>query len=82
MSLRIVIWNLPPATSAERVRTALLDDGIAAEIALNDEGNADRVMAIVILHQADRPTADLLAERIDGTLYEGRRLHAFVTLFL
>jgi hypothetical protein len=83
MSLRIVISKLPPQTTAEELGRVLAVQGIiAASISLNDEGNADQVTAILILKDLGRPTAGRLAERFDGTIYQGRRLHAYVPLFL
>lgn len=82
MSLRIVISRLPPQTTAEGLRMKLAENGIDAEIALNDEGNADEVTAVLIVNDLDRPVAGRLAERFDGSIYQGRRLHAYVPLFL
>jgi hypothetical protein len=81
MSLRIVISNLPPKTTVEGLRAGVAEHGVDAEISLNDEGNADRVTAVLVLGDTHRPTADRLAENIDGTFFEGRRLRAFVPLF-
>ncbi len=82
MSLRIVISKLPPQTTVEGLRTELAENGIKAEIALNDEGNADQVTAVLILNDLDRPAAGRLADRFDGSMYQGRRLQAYVPLFL
>lgn len=82
MSLRIVISRLSPQTTAEGLQTELAAQGIEARISLNDEGNADQVTAILILKNLDRPTAGWLAARYDGAIYQGRRLHAYVPLFL
>jgi hypothetical protein len=81
MSQRIVISNLPPETTVEGLAAGLAQHGVEAEITLNVEGNADQVLAVLVLDNVDRPAADRLAEKIDGLMFGDRRLHAFVPLF-
>jgi hypothetical protein len=81
MSLRIVISNLPPETTVDGLRAGVAGHWGDAKISLTDEGNTDRVTAVLILGDMHRPTADRLADNIDGTFFEGRRLRAFVPLF-
>jgi hypothetical protein len=79
--MKLVIGNLPPETTAEELASALAEHGIESTVTLNTEGNPDKVTAIVVVPDMDRPTADRLALRISGIHHKGRTLRAFVPLF-
>ena len=82
MPMHIVVSNLPPEVTAEGIRARFEELGLAAQIILNHEGDPGKVTAIIESDDLDRPAADQIAERIDGALYNGRRLHAYVPLFM
>jgi hypothetical protein len=82
MPMHIVIANLPPEVTAERIKTRLGELGVTAEITLNNEGDPAKVTAIIESEGLERPAADQIALRIDGSIFHGRRLHAYVPLFM
>lgn len=83
MSQKIMIGNLPQDVTVEEITRVLEDAGIERlQLTLNNEGDATRVTAVLDLADADRPTADRIATRINGTRYRERTLTAYVPLFL
>ncbi len=82
MSQNFMIGNLPPDVTVEELTQILTDAGAEnPEIVLNNEGNADKVTAILTVPGMDRPTADKIVDRIRGRLFRGRTLNAYVPLF-
>ncbi len=82
MSIHIVIANLPPEVTPEGVQTRFARLGIATAVILNREGDPHKVTALIQSEGLDRPAADEIASKIDGAFYHGRRLHAYVPLFM
>jgi hypothetical protein len=81
MSQKIMIGNLPPGVTVEELAGILTDAGAEnPKITLNDEGNADKVTAILTL-DLDRAAADKIVDRVRGRLFRGRTLTAYVPLF-
>jgi len=82
MTLRVVVSNFPPETTADGLKATFAEHGIEVDVALHNVGNPDKVTAIVQLPDMDRVTADRLAQKIDGMEHKGRHLRAYVPLFL
>ena len=47
----------------------------------NNEGDANKVAAVLALDDVDRATADRIAQKINGTRYRERTLTAYAPLF-
>lgn len=73
--MRIVIGNLPDAATEEGIREALSGIVPAEKIKLVKEGSAP---SVIIEMEMTRAGADALAKRIQGKLYEGKALSAWV----
>ena len=73
--MRIVVANLPDDVSEEGVRTALSPFAPVENIKLVAEGGAPTA---VIDMEMTRPQAETLAKRIQGRMYQGRALRAWV----
>ncbi|MGB5834530.1 MAG: RNA-binding protein [Thiohalocapsa sp.] len=83
MSQKIIIGNLPPAVTVEEITKVLTDAGVEQlNVTLNNEGDASKVTAVLVLDDLDRPSADRIAGQINGTRYRDRTLSAFVPLFM
>lgn len=82
MSMKIIVSNLPPDTTTEELLAVLIEFGIESKITLNDEGNSDKVIAVLEIPDLERQSADQLAMRISGTQFRGRALKAYVPLFM
>lgn len=82
MPMHIVIANLPPEVTPEGVQARLARMGINTEVILSREGDPHKVTAVVAADELDRPAADEIASKIDGVFYRGRRLQAYVPLFM
>jgi RecJ-like exonuclease len=82
MPMHIVIANLPPEVTSEGIKARLEALGVSAEITLNHEGDPTKVIAIVESEALERIAADQIAWRINGAIYHGRRLQAYVPLFM
>ncbi len=75
--MRIVVGNLPDEVSEEEIREALKAFAPVESITLMKESGAP---SAVIEMEMSRPAADALAKRINGRLYKGRDLRAWVPL--
>lgn len=80
--MHIVIANLPPEITAEGIQARMQALGVTAQITLNHEGDPNKVTAIIDSEALERVAADQIAWRINGAIYQGRHLHAYVPLFL
>jgi hypothetical protein len=79
--MQIVIQNLPQDVSEDEIREALRPFTSAenpVKIALIKEGGKPTAL---IDMETSRVGAGALAARIDGHIYKGQRLHAWVPLF-
>jgi histidyl-tRNA synthetase len=82
MTQRILIGNLPADVTVEEINQILTDAGVQqVDITLNNEGDADKVAAVLAMGNADRATVDRIAKQINGTRYRERTLSAYVPLF-
>jgi RNA recognition motif-containing protein len=73
--MRIVIGNLPDDVSEEGIRTALSPFAPVEKIKLvKDSGTPSALIEM----EMTRPQAEALAKRIQGRLYQGRELRAWV----
>ena len=75
--MRIVIGNLPDDATEEGIREALSQFAPVDKIKLIKESGAP---SAVIELETSRPYAEALAKRIDGRIYQGRPLRAWVPL--
>jgi len=75
--MRIVVGNLPDEVSEEEIREALKAFAPVGNIKLVKESGTP---SAVIEMEMSRPAADALAKRIQGRIYKGRNLHAWVPL--
>ena len=73
--MRIVIGNLPDDATQDGVREALSDFAPVEAITLFHESGAPTA---VITLETSREHANALAKRIQGRIYEGRELRAWV----
>jgi RNA recognition motif. (a.k.a. RRM, RBD, or RNP domain) len=73
--MRIVVANLPDDVSEEGIRGALSPFAPVEKIKLVKESGTP---SAVIDMEMTRPQADALAKRINGRLYQGRELRAWV----
>jgi hypothetical protein len=80
--MHILVSNLPPDVTEERLQAAFAEAGLKVTVKLNREGDPDKVTAIVESPDMDRPSADRLAARIRGMQYDGHTLNAYVPLFM
>jgi hypothetical protein len=82
MTQKIIIGNLPPDVTVDELARLLVQAGADdPEITLNNEGNLEKVTAVLALGDLDRPAADKIVDRIRGRLFRGRTLTAYVPLF-
>lgn len=82
MSQKIMIGNLPGDVTVEELADILTAAGAKSpKITLNNEGNPDKITAILTLGDIDRPTADKIVDGIRGSMFRGRALNAYVPLF-
>jgi len=77
--MRIVIGNLPADASEEKIKEALKDVAPVHAVKLVREGDPDSPIA-VIETEMSRAAADVLAKRIDGRIYQGKPLRAWVPM--
>jgi RNA recognition motif-containing protein len=73
--MRIVVANLPDDVSEEGIREALSPFAPVEKIKLVKESGTP---SAVIDAEMTRPQADALAKRINGRMYQGRELRAWV----
>jgi hypothetical protein len=73
--MRIVIANLPDNVTEEGIRGALSPFAPVEKIKLVKESGTP---SVVIDAEGSRAQAEALAQRINGRLYEGRTLRAWV----
>ena len=73
--MRIVVANLPDDVSEEGIREALSPFAPVDKIKLVKESGTP---SAVIDMEMTRPQADALAKRINGRMYQGRELRAWV----
>jgi hypothetical protein len=76
--MRIMVGNLPDDITEETIREALSDVAPVNAIKLIPEGGAPSAM---IEMEMSRVEAEALARRIQGRIYQGRALRAWVPLF-
>lgn len=73
--VRIVIGNIPDDATEDSVREALGSFAMTGAIAINRDGSAPTAMIDVAM---TRDQAQALAARIQGRMYQGRALTAWV----
>jgi hypothetical protein len=73
--MNIRIQNLPPGVTVEELSEFLGQSDEIEHIELNDEGNADNVIAVVKVNTG-YTGANAMAEFIDGKFFRERRLSA------
>jgi hypothetical protein len=73
--MNIRIQNLPPGVTVEELNEFLGQSDDIEHIELNDEGNADNVIAVVKVNTG-HTGATAMAEFIDGKFFRERRLSA------
>ena len=73
--MRIVIGNIPDDATEESVREALSSFAMTGPITINRDGSAPTAMIDVAM---TKEQAQALARRIQGRVYEGRALNAWV----
>ena len=73
--MNIRIQNLPPGVTVEELNEFLGESDDIEHIELNNEGNADNVIAIVKVNTG-HTGASAMAEFIDGKFFRDRRLSA------
>lgn len=76
--MRIMVGNLPDDIAEETIREALSDVAPINAVKLVTEGGTPTAMIEMELSRAD---AEALARRIQGRMYQGRALRAWVPLF-
>lgn len=76
--MRIMVGNLPDDIAEETIREALSDVAPINAVKLVTEGGTPTAMIEMELSRAD---AEALARRIQGRMYQGRELRAWVPLF-
>ena len=76
--MRIMVGNLPDDIAEDTIREALSDVAPINAIKLVTEGGAPTAMIEMELSRAD---GEALARRIQGRIYQGRELRAWVPLF-
>jgi len=76
--MRIVIGNLPEDVTQQAIQEALSDVAPVNAIKLVPEGSAP---SAVIEMELTRAQAETLARRIQGRIYRGKELRAWVPLF-
>jgi RNA recognition motif-containing protein len=75
--MRIVIGNLPDDATEERVQEALSAFAPVNAITLSHESGAP---SAIIEMEMSKPEADALAKRIQGRMFQGRELRAWVPI--
>jgi len=75
--MRIIVGNLPDDVSEEGIRSALSPFAPVENIKLVKEGGTPGAL---IEMEMTRPQAEALAKRINGRMYQGRELRAWVPL--
>jgi hypothetical protein len=73
--MRIVVANLPDDVSEDGIHAALSSFAPVEKIKLIKESGTP---SVVIDMEMTRPQADALAKRINGRMYQGRALRAWV----
>ena len=73
--MRIVIGNIPDDSTEDSVREALSSFAMTGPITINRDGSAPTAMIDVAM---TKEQAQALARRIQGRMYEGRALTAWV----
>lgn len=75
--MRIVVGNLPDQVSEEGIRNALSPFAPVDSIKLLDESGTPSALIEMEMTHAD---AEALAKRINGRMYQGRELRAWVPI--
>jgi histidyl-tRNA synthetase len=82
MTQKILVGNLPADVTVDEISEVLAEAGIEqVKITLNNEGDANKVAAVLALEGADRATVDRVAQKINGMRYRERTLTAYAPLF-
>jgi hypothetical protein len=76
--VRIVIGNIPDDSTEDSLREALSGLATVEKVSINREGSPPTAVVEVDL---SRFQADALAKRIQGRMYKGRSLTAWVPTF-
>lgn len=80
--MHISISGFPADTSEEEIREALEESGATVtKITMEPSDSGKRTLAVVDV-DTDETGAKVIAERIDGHVWKGRRLTARAYLFL
>ena len=73
--MRIVIGNIPDDATEDSLREALAGFAPSESITINRDGSAPTAVVDMVM---TREQAQALAKRIQGRLYQGRQLTAWV----
>ena len=76
--MRIIVGNLPDDITENAIRDALSDVAPVEAVKLVPEGGAPSAMIDMEMTRAE---AEALARRIQGRIYKGRELRAWVPIF-
>ncbi len=80
--MRISISGFPEDTSESEIRTALEDFGATVkQITMEPSDDGKRTLAVVDV-DTDETGAKIIAEKINGRIWKGRRLRARAYLFM
>jgi len=75
VEVQIVVGNVPDDSTEDSLREALRDLALCETVTINRDGSAPTAIIEVIM---TREQAQNLAKRIQGRLYKGRSLTAWV----
>jgi RNA recognition motif-containing protein len=76
--MRIIVGNLPEDVTEDGIRETLSDVAPGSSVKLVPEGGTPSAM---IEMEMTRAEAEALARRIQGRIYKGRELRAWVPIF-
>jgi RNA recognition motif-containing protein len=76
--MRIIVGNLPEDVTEDGIRETLSDVAPVSTVKLVPEGGTPSAM---IEMEMTRAEAEALARRIQGRIYKGRELRAWVPIF-
>jgi RNA recognition motif-containing protein len=76
--MRIIVGNLPEDVTEDGIRETLSDVAPVSSVKLVPEGGTPSAM---IEMEMTRAEAEALARRIQGRIYKGRELRAWVPIF-
>ncbi len=79
--MHLSIGGFAPEATEEEIRAALQEAGVQVASVTIEPGEGEQTLAVVDV-ETDETGAKALAERINGRIWNGRRLRARAFLFL